>query len=141
VDQFISPTSQIIGLIVEALKQYAPETFTSSVHLSHIFFYTPPHFDEACYEVNTEITPSEKGVQFSVCVRKAKAEKRWSLYGSGSASAATGDTIAEDNTVSSYAPLACESSYILIRKEKKIEGDGEFLCILFNMTCPYTYRL
>jgi hypothetical protein len=58
IEQFVPPASQIFGLVVEALKQHDPKTFSASVHLYHISFNEPAHFETAYPTVNIEFTPS-----------------------------------------------------------------------------------
>jgi hypothetical protein len=137
-DLFVPPTSQIIGLVAEVLKQHNPETFSSGVHLSHLSFHTT-HFDAANYEVNIEIAPSEKGAQFSVSILEAKQEKPWRLYVSGSAQKAVVSSDSNAPLQATTINLACNSSHILYRERKgKKEEKKSSVTVLLHITALST---
>jgi hypothetical protein len=133
--KFIPPEIQVIGLVVEALKQHSPE-FNSTVQLSNISFQKA-YFTAPCYGVNIHITTSEVETRFDVVIR-ANGAKTWNLYASGSVDMAKHSTIFEVIEPSSVTTISLPSEnsciFLLLIESNSIDINKnktkKYFCLL-----------
>eukprot|EP00026_Physarum_polycephalum_P000079 Phypoly_transcript_00079.p1 GENE.Phypoly_transcript_00079~~Phypoly_transcript_00079.p1 ORF type:complete len:2407 (+),score=359.49 Phypoly_transcript_00079:447-7223(+) len=111
-EPFLPPTTQILGLVLEALQLHHPKKFANA-QIENISFLGSTIFKSACPTVNIDLTPSSSGeVQFSVFIRNVEETDEWELYASGSACEGKEFPAKPEIALDLDKSLTCSSSYM-----------------------------